>query len=89
MVSTKVFIACGVSKSNGQADDPYRKPKPGMWHLLEKHFNSGISIDMDQYFYVGDATGRENDHSDTDIKFTELTEWNIWLWSKKSNIHLE
>ncbi|XP_062101640.1 polynucleotide 3'-phosphatase ZDP-like isoform X3 [Humulus lupulus] len=72
MVSTKVFIACGVSKSNGQADDPYRKPKPGMWHLLEKHFNSGISIDMDQYFYVGDATGRENDHSDTDIKFTEL-----------------
>ncbi|XP_062096815.1 polynucleotide 3'-phosphatase ZDP isoform X2 [Humulus lupulus] len=70
-VPIQVFIACGVSKSNGQADDPYRKPKPGMWHLLEKHFNSGISIDMDQSFYVGDAAGRENDHSDADIKFAE------------------
>ncbi|CAB4307727.1 unnamed protein product [Prunus armeniaca] len=66
-----VFIACGLGKSGGQAEDPFRKPKPGMWHILEQHFNSGISIDMDQSFYVGDAAGRKNDHSDADIKFAE------------------
>ncbi|MCI30349.1 polynucleotide 3'-phosphatase ZDP-like, partial [Trifolium medium] len=70
-----VFIACGVGKS-GKAgtkeDDPFRKPKPGMWQLMEKHFNSGITIDMDQSFYVGDAAGRESDHSDADIRFAEV-----------------
>lgn len=70
-VPVQVFIACGVGKSDGQAEDPFRKPKPGMWHLMEQHFNSGISIDMDQSFYVGDAAGRDNDHSDADIKFAQ------------------
>ncbi|XP_040375483.1 polynucleotide 3'-phosphatase ZDP-like isoform X2 [Rosa chinensis] len=56
----KVFIACGTS----QGEDPFRKPKPGLWHMLEQHFNSGISIGMKQSFYVGDAAGRSNDHSD-------------------------
>ncbi|XP_040368902.1 uncharacterized protein LOC112198116 isoform X2 [Rosa chinensis] len=56
----KVFIACGTS----QGEDPFRKPKPGLWHMLEQHFNSGISIDMKQSFYIGDAAGRSNDHSD-------------------------
>ncbi|KAL6283438.1 hypothetical protein ACE6H2_014367 [Prunus campanulata] len=70
-VPIQVFIACGLGKSGGQAEDPFRKPKPGMWHILEQHFNSGISIDMDQSFYVGDAAGRKNDHSDADIKFAE------------------
>ncbi|PRQ57843.1 putative 3'(2'),5'-bisphosphate nucleotidase [Rosa chinensis] len=32
--------------------------------MLEQHFNSGISIDMKQSFYIGDAAGRSNDHSD-------------------------
>ncbi|KAF1885465.1 hypothetical protein Lal_00029354 [Lupinus albus] len=75
-VPIQVFIACGLSKSSrGQAaikeDDPFRKPKPGMWQLMKQHFNSGISIDMDQSFYVGDAAGRGSDHSDADIKFAE------------------
>uniref|UniRef100_A0A7N2R943 Uncharacterized protein n=1 Tax=Quercus lobata TaxID=97700 RepID=A0A7N2R943_QUELO len=70
-VPIQVFIACGLGESSIQAADPFRKPKPGMWHVMEKHFNSGISIDMDQSFYVGDAAGRENDHSDADIKFAE------------------
>lgn len=69
-VPIQVFIACGLGKV-GKADDPFRKPKPGMWHILEQHFNSGISIDMDQSFYVGDAAGRQKDHSDADIKFAE------------------
>ncbi|CAL0303733.1 unnamed protein product [Lupinus luteus] len=76
-VPIQVFIACGVGNSGkGKAaikeDDPFRKPKPGMWQLMEKHFNSSISIDMDQSFYVGDAAGREKDHSNADIKFAEL-----------------
>ncbi|XP_045813384.1 polynucleotide 3'-phosphatase ZDP isoform X2 [Trifolium pratense] len=73
-VPIQVFIACGVGKS-GKAgtkeDDPFRKPEPGMWQLMEKYFNSGITIDMDQSFYVGDAAGRESDHSDADIRFAE------------------
>lgn len=47
VICVQVFIACGLGKV-GKADDPFRKPKPGMWHILEQHFNSGISIDMDQ-----------------------------------------
>ncbi|OMO92491.1 Zinc finger, PARP-type [Corchorus olitorius] len=70
-VPMQVFIACGIGKSGGKADDPFRKPNPGMWHIMEKHFNSGIPIDMDQSFYVGDAAGRPNDHSDADIKFAQ------------------
>ncbi|KAJ0046095.1 hypothetical protein Pint_04746 [Pistacia integerrima] len=69
-VPIQVFIACGLSNSDGKVD-PFRKPKPGMWQIMEKHFNSGIPIDMDQSFYVGDAAGRDNDHSDADIKFAQ------------------
>lgn len=47
----QVFIACGVAKSGTQAEDQFRKPKPGMWYLMEQHFNSGIPIDKDQLFY--------------------------------------
>ncbi|KAF7822629.1 polynucleotide 3'-phosphatase ZDP isoform X1 [Senna tora] len=73
-VPIQVFIACGLGKSGkagSKEDDLFRKPKPGVWQLMEKHFNSGIPIDMDQSFYVGDAAGREQDHSDADIKFAE------------------
>lgn len=67
----QVFIACGLGKNKDQTEDPFRKPKTGMWRLLEQHFNSGIVIDVDQSFYVGDAAGRVNDHSDADIKFAQ------------------
>uniref|UniRef100_A0A2N9F9V3 PARP-type domain-containing protein n=1 Tax=Fagus sylvatica TaxID=28930 RepID=A0A2N9F9V3_FAGSY len=70
-VPIQVFIACGLSGSSSGPADPFRKPELGMWHVMEKHFNSGISIDKDQSFYVGDAAGRENDHSDADIKFAQ------------------
>ncbi|KAL0717222.1 hypothetical protein Bca4012_066544 [Brassica carinata] len=69
-VPIQVFVACGVASSGGK-DDLYRKPKPGMWQLMKKHFNSGIEIDMDKSFYVGDAAGRKGDHSDADIKFAQ------------------
>ncbi|XP_072967670.1 polynucleotide 3'-phosphatase ZDP isoform X1 [Typha angustifolia] len=71
-VPIQVFIACGLAKNKDQTDDPFRKPKPGMWRLMEEHFNSGMPIDMDQSFYVGDAAGRATDHSDADIQFAEV-----------------
>ncbi|KAK8453601.1 hypothetical protein SEVIR_5G312700v4 [Setaria viridis] len=70
-VPIQVFIACGLGKGKGTPADPYRKPNPGMWWLMAQHFNSGIEIDMDKSFYVGDAAGRENDHSDADIEFAK------------------
>ncbi|KAL9659787.1 hypothetical protein QQ045_024596 [Rhodiola kirilowii] len=70
-VPMQVFIACGLSKPRDGVADAYRKPKPGMWHIMEQHFNSGIAVDMDQSFYVGDTAGREGDHSDADIKFAQ------------------
>lgn len=54
-LSVQVFIACGVGLKSGadkKNDDAFRKPKPGMWHLMEQHFNSGIVIDMDQLFFL-------------------------------------
>ncbi|KAL2985334.1 hypothetical protein AAZX31_12G145600 [Glycine max] len=55
-VPVQVFIACGVGSKSGKVnkkeDDPFRKPKPGMWHLMEQHFNSGIAIDMDKLFFL-------------------------------------
>ncbi|VAH63610.1 unnamed protein product [Triticum turgidum subsp. durum] len=74
-VPIQVFIACGTGKGKGTPDDLFRKPNSGMWWLMAEHFNSGIAIDMDQSFYVGDAAGRENDHSDADIEFAKETQF--------------
>jgi bifunctional polynucleotide phosphatase/kinase len=70
-VPIQVFIACGIGKGKATPDDQFRKPNSGMWWLMAEHFNSGIAIDMDQSFYVGDAAGRENDHSDADLEFAK------------------
>ncbi|CAM0882825.1 unnamed protein product [Alopecurus aequalis] len=70
-VPIQVFIACGVKKGKGTTNDQFRKPNSGMWWFMAEHFNSGIAIDMDQSFYVGDAAGRENDHSAADIEFAK------------------
>ena len=44
-------------------DNIYRKPNTGIWELIK------ININMIDSFYCGDAMGRINDHSDTDLKF--------------------
>ncbi|KAI5084341.1 hypothetical protein GOP47_0000510 [Adiantum capillus-veneris] len=62
----QVFISCGK-----EGTDLYRKPKHGMWLLLERHFNNGVLIDKTRSFYVGDAAGRPNDHSDADLGFAK------------------
>lgn len=47
----QVFVACGIgSKSGKSEEDTFRKPKPGMWHIMESHFNGGVPIDIDQLF---------------------------------------
>ncbi|MCO5558180.1 hypothetical protein L7F22_011759 [Adiantum nelumboides] len=61
----QVFISCGKEGTG----DLYRKPKHGMWILLERYFNEGVVIDKTRSFYVGDAAGRPNDHSDADLGF--------------------
>ncbi|XP_019154130.1 PREDICTED: polynucleotide 3'-phosphatase ZDP isoform X4 [Ipomoea nil] len=75
-VPIQVFIACG---SSTDPADPFRKPKIGMWNLLKNHFNSELPVDMDKSFYVGDAAGRKNDHSDADIKFAEAIGLKFYL----------
>lgn len=49
-------------------DDRYRKPMIGSWELLKERFNS-LDIAKLNITYVGDAAGREGDHTDTDLKF--------------------
>eukprot|EP00250_Pteridium_aquilinum_P005897 c15917_g1_i1 orf=362-1483(-) len=63
----QVFISCGKEGTS----DLYRKPKDGMWVLMEKHFNNAIPIDKTRSFYVGDAAGRPSDHSDADLGFAK------------------
>nr|CAD7399103.1 unnamed protein product [Timema poppensis] len=49
-----VPVQAFVSTGNGT----YRKPVPGMWNSLSDKKNDGITIDMSQSFYCGDAAGR-------------------------------
>lgn len=49
-------------------DDRYRKPMIGSWEYI-KDFLKGLEVITTHIIYVGDACGRENDFSDTDIKF--------------------
>ncbi|RWS05930.1 bifunctional polynucleotide phosphatase/kinase-like protein [Dinothrombium tinctorium] len=54
-------------------DNIFRKPRPGMFYLLENEFNEGVEIDLSSSFYIGDAAGRKTnlvkDHSCADILF--------------------
>lgn len=45
-------------------DNYYRKPLTGMWDLLQEY-----NLPLNNSFYVGDAAGREGDHSDSDYNF--------------------
>lgn len=54
-------LVCLMSTS----DDEYRKPNIGMWEILTK------ILKIETAFYCGDAAGRANDFSDSDLKFAE------------------
>lgn len=49
-------------------DDRYRKPMVSSWDFLKEQFKN-LNIANSDIVYVGDAAGREGDHSDTDLKF--------------------
>ena len=65
----QVFMAC--------ATDKHRKPNSTMWEKMESKYNGGISLDVPECIYVGDAAGRKKDwkvgakkdHSADDRKF--------------------
>ncbi|KAL8291840.1 hypothetical protein RQP46_002098 [Phenoliferia psychrophenolica] len=50
-----------------QTDEVYRKPATGMLDLYIQKYNAGIVPDLKESFFVGDAAGRPNDHSDSDL----------------------
>ncbi|KAI0886601.1 PNK3P-domain-containing protein [Annulohypoxylon maeteangense] len=59
-IPVTLLVAC--------ANDIYRKPRPGLWSIIPKVTgNEGCVIDKAQSFVVGDAAGRENDFSDSDV----------------------
>ena len=50
-------------------DDRYRKPMIGSWEFLKETFKEFNNFSNNNIFYIGDAAGREGDHTDTDLKF--------------------
>jgi len=48
------------------AEDKYRKPNIGMWEEFRKTYTK-----LESAFYCGDAAGRKDDFSDSDLKFAE------------------
>ncbi|KAJ5611599.1 Polynucleotide kinase 3 phosphatase [Penicillium herquei] len=51
-------------------DTEYRKPRLGMWReFIDDYDLDVIGIDHKESFFVGDAAGRLNDHSATDLGF--------------------
>lgn len=62
-------LPCLVLVATG--DDLNRKPRPGMWWMLERVYNADVQINRCQSFYVGDAAGRvypADDKKSTDKK---------------------
>jgi len=53
--------------------DTYRKPEGGMWTLMERLL--GVKADRDVSFFCGDAMGRPQDFSDSDMGFA----LNCWV----------
>ncbi|RPA88168.1 PNK3P-domain-containing protein [Ascobolus immersus RN42] len=66
-VLAEIDVDCIVYVARG--DDRYRKPRTGMWGVMRG--DVGGDVDMEACFYVGDAAGREGDHSNADKGFAE------------------
>lgn len=69
----RVYAAAKVPKGTpSNVEDKYRKPKIGMWDELEQDLGKqNVTINKESSFYVGDAAGRKQDHSDADIEFAK------------------
>jgi bifunctional polynucleotide phosphatase/kinase len=63
-VGFTIYVAC--------ANDRYRKPRTGMWDRICEDFGLRGQAGKDiEACLVGDAAGRANDHSDSDLHFCE------------------
>lgn len=56
MIHNRLEVPCQFFIATGSTE--YRKPRTGMWNTLEQKFNDGITIDLNQSFFIGDAAGR-------------------------------
>ncbi len=54
-------------------NNKYRKPLPNSWYFIKEHilFNVNVKLleENKKIYYIGDACGRDNDFSDTDLKY--------------------
>ncbi|RPA97951.1 PNK3P-domain-containing protein [Choiromyces venosus 120613-1] len=49
------------------ANDRYRKPRVGMWEeMVDDYDLDAHGVDLDASYLIGDAAGRDGDHSDSD-----------------------
>ncbi|KAI3406759.2 pnk1 [Candida oxycetoniae] len=61
-----------VSISSDKQHKSMRKPEIGMWNALVSILQErGISVDLENSFFVGDAAGRPKDFSDSDLQFAK------------------
>jgi bifunctional polynucleotide phosphatase/kinase len=70
-VPFQAFCATQVNKPGKPMSDPhnYRKGETGMWKRMVRSHNGGVTPDLTKCFFVGDAAGRPDDHSDVDLQF--------------------
>lgn len=66
-----VSFFCGTQKGPEKDPKGFRKPETGAWHYFVSMCIGDVDVDLAKSFYVGDAAGRPNDHSDSDKKFAE------------------
>jgi histidinol phosphatase-like enzyme len=63
------------------ANDKYRKPRVGMWEeMVDDHDINVHGVDLNASFLIGDAAGRDGDHSDSD-RFVRSSKPILLNWS--------
>mmetsp|Transcript_17474 Transcript_17474/g.44758 ORF Transcript_17474/g.44758 Transcript_17474/m.44758 type:complete len:351 (+) Transcript_17474:77-1129(+) len=60
-----LLVLCATAK------DSFRKPAIGCWKYTTETAYPGGHIDLKSSFFVGDAAGRDSDHSDSDRAFAQ------------------
>jgi bifunctional polynucleotide phosphatase/kinase len=70
-------------------DDRYRKPMIGSWEYIKENYLKNLNIEnYKNIIYVGDACGRKDDFSDTDIKFAHNCNFKFYTPEKFFNVKI-